>query len=118
VLPKLIAHYSANPAGFVEIFKQGVRCSASDLENFGTGAGKEFQRLSKACPAFAAEFAAVGLRHVRTHWGPINRREVELRTECDAMLRAVQTVVDASPEICAAVESHCDLISPELMRRR
>jgi hypothetical protein len=103
MLPKLVQLYSANPSGFVEIFKQGVRCSAKDLENFGSGAGQEFQRLTKACPAFAAEFASVGLRHIRTHWGPVNRREVELRTECDAMLREVQTEVDASQEICAAI---------------
>jgi hypothetical protein len=104
LLRKLFARYSAHPSGFVEIFKQGVRCSAKDLENFGSGAGKEFQRLTKACPAFAAEFASLGLRHVRTHWGPINRKEVELRTECDEMLREVQAVVDASPDVCTAVQ--------------
>jgi hypothetical protein len=103
LLPTIFAGYRANPSGFVEIFKEGVRCSTVSLENFGTGDGKEFQRLSKACPAFAAEFAAVGLRHFRRHWGPINRREAELRPECDAMLREVQTLVDASPEVSTAV---------------
>jgi hypothetical protein len=78
-----------------------VRCSTASLENFGSGDGEEFQRLSKAC--LAAEFAAVGLRHFRKHWGPINRREAELRPECDAMLREVQTLVDASPEVSTAV---------------
>jgi hypothetical protein len=103
LLPTIFAGYRANPSGFVEIFKEGVRCSTASLENFGSGDGEEFQRLSKACPAFAAEFAAVGLRHFRKHWGPINRREAELRPECDAMLREVQTLVDASPEVSTAV---------------
>jgi hypothetical protein len=90
LLPQLFAHYKQNPYGFLEIFKEGVRCKSTDLENFGSGEGKEFQRLSKGCPAFAAEFAAIGLRNIRTHWGPINRRDVEIRAECDEMLKQVQ----------------------------
>jgi hypothetical protein len=103
LLLTLFAQYSADPSGFVDVFKEGVQCSAASLENFGSGEGKEFQRLSKECPAFAAEFAAVGLRNVRKHWGPITRREVEVRPECDVMLRQVQAAVDASPGMCAAL---------------
>jgi hypothetical protein len=103
LLPTLFARYSSNPSGFLEVFKEGVRCSASDLENFGSRDGEEFQRLSKACPAFAAEFAAVGLRHIRKHWGPITRREAEIRPECDAMLRQVQAFLDGSPEACSVL---------------
>jgi hypothetical protein len=103
LLPMLIAQYSANPSGFGDIFKQGVRCSASDLENFGSAEGKEFQRLSKACPAFAVEFAAVGLRHTRKHWGPINRKEAEIRVEGVSMLCEVQATVDASPNVNEAL---------------
>jgi hypothetical protein len=93
LLPKLFAHYAANPDGFVSVFKEGVRCTAANLENYGSGPGAEFQRLSKACPAFAAEFAAVGLRVDRSHWGPVNRREAEIRPECDAMLQEVQATL-------------------------
>jgi hypothetical protein len=71
-----------------------VSCRTADLENFGTGDGKEFQRLTKACPAFAVEFAALALRNLREHWGPINRKEAELRPEGDEMLFAVQNAVD------------------------
>ena len=104
LLPTIFAAYSENPSGFVEVFKEGVHCSAADLENFGSGDGAEFQRLSKACPAFAAEFAALGLRHLRTHWGPINRKGAEVRPECDAMLRQVQDAVDASSDLCSALQ--------------
>jgi hypothetical protein len=96
---QLFRQYSANPSGFVEVFREGVKCKDSDLENFGEGDGREFQRLSKACPAFAAEFSAVGLRNVRKHWGPINRKAVEIRPECDDMLMQVQKVVDEF-ELC------------------
>jgi len=94
LMSQLFRQYSANPSGFVEVFREGVKCRDSDLENFGEGDGREFQRLSKACPTFAAEFAAVGLRNVRKYWGPINRKAAEIRPECDAMLMRVQKVVD------------------------
>jgi hypothetical protein len=103
-LPLLFSKYSANPSGFVDTFKAGVSCTARDLENFGSGPGAEFQRLSKACPAFAAEFAAVGLRTVRTHWGPINTKAAEVRPECDAMLQQVQDLLAASPSLCPLVQ--------------
>jgi hypothetical protein len=102
-LPTLFARYSANPSGFVETFKEGVICKPADWENYGTGPGANFQRLSKTCPAFAAEFAAVGLRTIRTHWGPINRKEAEVRADCDAMLMEVQKLMDANPNFCSTV---------------
>ena len=70
LLPLLFAQYLRDPSDFLDVFKEGATCNASDSENFGTGDGREFQRLCKACPAFAAEYAAVALRHVRKHWDP------------------------------------------------
>ena len=32
----------------------------------------------------------IGLRYLRQHWGPINRQEVEIKREADAMLLQVQ----------------------------
>ena len=103
LLPQIFARYKANPSGFVDVFKQGVSCSAASLENFGSGDGKEFQRLCKECPAFAAEFAAVGLRHIRKHWGPISRKQAQVRPECDALLSQVQSAIDTSPALCSAL---------------
>jgi Bacterial SH3 domain len=99
LLPKILQQYSANPEGFLEIFKEGVDPTTKDLENFGTGKGKAFQQLSKSCPAFAAEFAAVGLRHIRTHWGPINTKAAEVIPSCNTMLLKVQQAVDSSPDL-------------------
>lgn len=93
---QLFQQYSLNPSGFVEVFREGVICTNADLQDFGNGEGAEFQRLSKASPAFAAEFAAVGLRNIRRHWGPINAKTAEIRPECDAMLQKVQNLVDGS----------------------
>jgi hypothetical protein len=96
LLPRLFEQASANRAGFLDIFKEGVRCRASDLENFGDGPGRDFQQLSKESPAFAAEFAAITLRNNRQHYGPINRREAEVLPACDAMFKEVQQTVERS----------------------
>jgi hypothetical protein len=93
----LFRDYLKNPSGFVEVFEEGVQCSPADFNNFGSGDSEKFQRLSKECPAFAVEFAAVALRHIRKHFGPINRREAGVVPECDELLSQIQKFVDASP---------------------
>jgi uncharacterized protein (TIGR02594 family) len=95
-LPKLFAEFSANPQGFYAVFSEGVTPHAGDLDDFGSGDGAAFQALCKSCPAFAVEAAAVGLRTIRTHWGPINRQEAELRPEADHLFQQVQDIVDAA----------------------
>jgi peptidoglycan hydrolase-like protein with peptidoglycan-binding domain len=90
-IPRLLAEYQASGGGYHDIFAEGVTPRSSELSNFGSGTGATFQRLCKTCPGFAVEAAAVGLRNIRKHWGPINRREVELRPEADDMLRQVQS---------------------------
>jgi hypothetical protein len=96
-------YYSANPPpkGFADVFGEGLICRAEDFQAIGTGVGEQYQWLSKESPAFAAEFAAVGLRHGRTHWGPISTRAAQVVPECDAMLSQVQAFVAASPNIHA-----------------
>jgi len=84
--------------GYVDSFSEGVSCSASDFECFGSPEerGYQFQKLCKEAPAFAAESAALTLRHLANHFGPIVRKESELRHEADQMLRLVQDYVDES----------------------
>jgi hypothetical protein len=102
LLPDLFEKFTANPAGFKEIFREGCsRCTAANLENFGTGPGRVFQRLSKESPGFAAEFAAVTLRNLRGHYGPINTRAATVKEDCDTMLREVQDAVNALPGLCS-----------------
>jgi peptidoglycan hydrolase-like protein with peptidoglycan-binding domain len=98
-LPKLFATYSANPQGFLSIFKEGVPSKSTD--NFGSGDGAAFQALCKSCPEFAVEAAAVGLRTIRKHWGPINRQEAEIRPEADRLLQQVQGIVDSAGAVVA-----------------
>jgi hypothetical protein len=94
IMPIIFNRYKLMPFGFADVFKEGVTCTAKEMQNWGAGDGVEFQRLSKACPAFAVEFAAVGFRNRRDHWGPLTSLNVEVRRECDARFSEVQAVVD------------------------
>jgi hypothetical protein len=100
-LTKLMEAYEDNPAwGFQHIFREGV--SGGPSPDVGMGVGAAFQRLCKLSPAFAVEAAAIGLRTIggdgnhRGHWGPINRKEAELRPEADSLFAQVQQIVEAA----------------------
>jgi len=95
LLPKLFTDFKAKPTpSYLNVFKEGVRCKEANLENFGEGDGRDFQKLSKECPFFAVEFAAIGLRNIRKHWGPINRRDAEIKPDADTLFMEVQKLVD------------------------
>lgn len=107
-LSKLFSLYRTTPpACFLDQFKEGVTCSATDWENWGTGAdGLAFQKIEKECPSFAAEYAAMMLRLSGGsvgHYGPLRTKAAELRPECDAMLQKVQTLVETNPALCTAL---------------
>jgi len=103
LLKPLFLQYKANPDGFLPIFQERVQpCSAADLENFGTGEGHDYQQLAKNCPAFAAEFTAIGLRNNRRHWGTIKHDLVEILPACDTLYQQVQDLVDQH-NLCAGV---------------
>ena len=96
-IPRLLDEYQANGGGYREIFCEGVTPRRGELDNCGSGTGLRFQQMCKERPGFAVESAAVGLRNLRKHWGPINRHEAELRPEADDMFRQVQRLMAAVP---------------------
>jgi hypothetical protein len=105
-LDKRFALYrTSSPKCLLEAFKDGVSCSTTDWEIWGTGTdGRDFQKISKECPVFSAEYAAMMLRLSGGsvgHYGPLRRKDAELRPECDQMLQKVQTLVESSPGVCA-----------------
>jgi hypothetical protein len=92
---KLFNEYQSNEGTcYLDTFKQGVSCSSSEWDCYGSGNGYVFQELCKSCPTFAAETCAIVLRNLRQHYGPINRREAEIRTEADTMFHQVQDYLD------------------------
>jgi accessory colonization factor AcfC len=81
-------------SGYLTTFEDGVSCSNADWECYGSGSGYQFQEMCKNLPAFSAETAAITLRNLCNHYGPIKRYEAELRTDADVMFKAVQDYVD------------------------
>jgi hypothetical protein len=77
-------------------FAREVDCGSDDWDNYGSGSGMEFQALCKQCPAFAVEAAAVGIRNLRAHWGPIGRREVELTQESNALFVEIDQILSTA----------------------
>jgi hypothetical protein len=112
-LDLLLAAYRGKPDPLLPIFQEGVTPRAVDLVNFGEGDGAAFQRLCKASPTFAVEAAGLGLRVLRQHWGPVNRREVEIVPEADALLRQVQGVVDTMVMVPIDGEVLPPIVRPE-----
>lgn len=107
-LNKLYAQYKTNAKGcFLDIFSENVTCSASNWKNWGDGPGVEFQKIQKSCPAFSVEWSAALLRvsgGARGHWGPIRKKEAEMRPECTSMLLEVEKLVDSNPTICSELK--------------
>jgi len=98
----LMAEYSTaamKPTCYLDTFAEGVTCSDSDWSNYGSGAGYNFQKLCKECPAFAVETCALTLRNLCNHYGPIVRKETELKREADDMFKAIQTYVDREIDV-------------------
>ncbi len=83
-------------------FPRRRRPRAPDLENDGSGQEKGFQKPSKECPAFAAEFAAVTLRVLRGHHGTVNRHAVQINPELDDMFSKAEALIEAEPTLFAA----------------
>ena len=80
--------------GYLDAFSEGVSCSSDDWSNYGSGRGEEFQELCKNAPAFAVESAALTLRNLANHYGPIIRKESELKAEANDMLIDVQQYME------------------------
>jgi len=83
----------------LKAFEDGVSCSGDDWENYGSGTGAEFQALSKSCPAFAVESAAIGIRNLRKHWGPIGRLEVQIVPEAETLFLEIDDILAAGSEV-------------------
>ena len=110
-LPKLYASYKAKEKScFLETFSKGVTCSASAWKNWGSGEGVTFQKLTKECPAFAIEYGAIMMRANRSHYFPLNQagkperypqKWIEPHASCVSMLTEIESLVKASPSVCA-----------------
>jgi hypothetical protein len=80
-------------------FEDDVSCDEDDWDNYGSGTGAQFQELTKVCPAFAVESAAVGIRNLRKHWGPIGRMEVQIMYEAKVLFMEIDEILGAGEAV-------------------
>lgn len=103
----LYEKYKADQSGcLLDVFSKNVSCSPHNAQNHGEGEGVRWQQLSKTCPAFATEYAAVLIRvhgGKRGEFGPLRNRATQLMPECDTMLKQVQDLVRANPDACSTL---------------
>ena len=103
----LFDQYRANHGQCLfDVFSENVRCSAWDARTWGSGKGADWQKLTKSCPAFATEYAAVLTRFSggrKGEFGPLRTRKAQVLAACDSMLSEVQAYVTAHPEVCSAL---------------
>lgn len=92
---KIIDDYAGHQDLLTE-FGEGAHCSKPKHwpPEIGTGAAREFQAQMKECPLFAVLYTAMFLRQARGHWGPITRKEAEVRTDAVALYTKVKAIVD------------------------
>jgi hypothetical protein len=87
------------PQCALDVFKRDVVCTSSEWTSYGSGKGLDFQDLCKECPQFAVESTAVGLRFIRKHWGPINRKEVQIVSEADDLFKEIEAILAETVEV-------------------
>ncbi len=107
-MARLFEFYQSDTKGcLLDVFKSRVACKEWDAKTWGEGQGAEWQKLTKACPAFATEYAAVLMRTSggsKGEFGPIRKKQAEVRLECDSMLSEVQKYVQSDPGVCAQLQ--------------
>jgi hypothetical protein len=77
-----------------------------EKKNWGSGEGAAWQKLTKACPAFATEYAAVVVRKSGGHlgeFGPLRKHKAQVAPVCESMLSEVQKLVESNPELCSTL---------------
>jgi hypothetical protein len=89
----LLPEFWNNPNGFLSQFKEGISPTSNNLNSYGSGDGVKYQWLSRFCPLFHVMVTGVGMRVLRTHWGPIGRQDVTLKKEADDLLQSVQELI-------------------------
>ena len=110
LLLEIYKKYKLSEDGYINYFSKAVACSEYNLENIGDGDGEEFQKLSKECPGFTVEFTALALRNIATHWNPVinlddDDKGLQIKKECDDLLKNIQQYVDANIELSPTVVS-------------
>jgi hypothetical protein len=78
---------------YADVFKEGLR--PHPLLNVGKGPGADFQQLTKVCPGFAVEFAALALRDQGAeNYHFVKLRRLEISPKAEQFFKKIETIVD------------------------
>jgi len=90
-LGELYDQYRAQPAWCLrEVFMAGTKDRRQPV--LGEGPDAQFQRFTKACPAFAVDYATIVLRTDLRKFPPVRHRKAQLVPACVAMFEEVERV--------------------------
>lgn len=85
----VVAQYDANrDLCLTDVFSEGMSVRTGRAV-IGEGEGARFQRLMRSCPAAALEHCAIAVRHVRHHYGPLNRKTSQALPACKSTFEKV-----------------------------
>lgn len=91
---------------YLDVFSDQVSCTSKDAKSWGSGEGTKFQELSKQCPMFSVEYAAVLSRVYGGSLGEFSTyrdKDAEVRPECEDLLKQIEKFVESSPDICKII---------------
>ena len=90
-LGELYDQYRSQPSWCLrEVFMAGAKDRRQPV--IGKGPDAEFQRFTKACPAFAVDYATIVLRTDMRKFPPVRHRKAQLTQACVAMFEQVERV--------------------------
>lgn len=88
IFPKFMNEWSGDC--FASYFDS---CNGQDAENFGTGAGLEFQKKAKACPAFGAEVVLKYWPWKNAHYWPFKKSIAQAPDVCVNMFKKIDAAI-------------------------
>lgn len=103
---KIYRFYEKNPNRcFLYVFREQAKCDSYDAKNYGRGAGVNYQKLVKRCPALAVDWASVLIRSQHRHFGPLIRREAQFNLACREMFEGLEMAIKADRSVCSQFKS-------------
>jgi len=81
-------------------------CPLVNSDITGTGPGADWQRITKRCPAFAVDYAAVVIRKnggAKGEFNPIRKHQAEVLPACGSMFTEIQQFIESHPDSCTAL---------------
>lgn len=113
-LKEILSSHDVSPANptdkrscLLDTFKEGLSDApdTTGAVEAGGGSSAEFQKIMKACPAFAADYMAALARVSFEHNGPLKRKYAQPRESC---IQIMDEIVQQKDSVCNGIENYND----------